>query len=307
MKCVWFGDMTKWIDIFKFKAILDNCHTWAMRELRPLISFYVGIWRRKHILRETPKKPPSQKSHDAPGHASSPLQMVLWSVERPTDPNSDDNEDGQGGKSQDGKQSIAELLEMQKKLLQSLGEVQGKLQEALSSDLQRFELSNKSSPCATQFQESPKPAASTSRPRQEDLRSPVAPDDLTYSSEKLSLAQSSKEDPFQPLRKGESLFGSPTSSVSHNLTLRLKETNKTATKEVNDILSRSKIPRPPPTTPPSKLMLDLLGTTPSESQKYGATGSSSVTPLHHVAADKDKVPGTSKVRPVRGGLVFDSR
>lgn len=37
--------MTNLVDIFKFQAILENCHAWAMRELRPWVSQYIDQWR----------------------------------------------------------------------------------------------------------------------------------------------------------------------------------------------------------------------------------------------------------------------
>lgn len=37
--------MTKTWDPIKFGTILENVHTWAMRELRPRISMYIDLWR----------------------------------------------------------------------------------------------------------------------------------------------------------------------------------------------------------------------------------------------------------------------
>ena len=48
MKCIWLGYMTTAIDIMRFQALLENCHTWAMRVLRPWISSYIDQWRFEH-------------------------------------------------------------------------------------------------------------------------------------------------------------------------------------------------------------------------------------------------------------------
>ncbi|KAI5467813.1 hypothetical protein BGZ63DRAFT_36877 [Mariannaea sp. PMI_226] len=44
MVCVWKGDVTSAIGIIELEAILENLHTWVMRELRPMISGYIGQW-----------------------------------------------------------------------------------------------------------------------------------------------------------------------------------------------------------------------------------------------------------------------
>lgn len=56
MVCIWKGDVTKITDIIKLEAILENLHTWAMRELRPWISTYIGQWLANHPM--TPSVPP---------------------------------------------------------------------------------------------------------------------------------------------------------------------------------------------------------------------------------------------------------
>jgi hypothetical protein len=38
------------MDIIKLEAIIDNLHTWAMRELRPWISQYLDLWLLRHPL-----------------------------------------------------------------------------------------------------------------------------------------------------------------------------------------------------------------------------------------------------------------
>jgi hypothetical protein len=38
MKCIWHGNMEFFDHILKFRAILENAHTWAMRELKGRLS-----------------------------------------------------------------------------------------------------------------------------------------------------------------------------------------------------------------------------------------------------------------------------
>ncbi|KAF4954396.1 hypothetical protein FSARC_12139 [Fusarium sarcochroum] len=44
MRTIWKGDMAKLVDILKFRIILENTHTWAMRAFKPLISTYIEQW-----------------------------------------------------------------------------------------------------------------------------------------------------------------------------------------------------------------------------------------------------------------------
>ncbi|KAH6636948.1 hypothetical protein F5144DRAFT_569209 [Chaetomium tenue] len=48
MACIWRGDMTLVSDLIKLRAILENTHTWAMREQRPRISAYIDLWKYKY-------------------------------------------------------------------------------------------------------------------------------------------------------------------------------------------------------------------------------------------------------------------
>ena len=48
MTCIWRGDMTLVSDLVKLRAILENTHTWAMREQRPRISAYIDLWKYKY-------------------------------------------------------------------------------------------------------------------------------------------------------------------------------------------------------------------------------------------------------------------
>lgn len=48
MRAIWEGDMTKLDDITNFQLILDNTHTWAMREYKPLMSTYINQWIHIH-------------------------------------------------------------------------------------------------------------------------------------------------------------------------------------------------------------------------------------------------------------------
>jgi hypothetical protein len=45
MDCIWKGDMIMIADVIRFRAILENTHTWAMREQRPRLSTYIDLWR----------------------------------------------------------------------------------------------------------------------------------------------------------------------------------------------------------------------------------------------------------------------
>ncbi|KAK4038765.1 hypothetical protein C8A01DRAFT_37255 [Parachaetomium inaequale] len=51
MDCIWRGDMTRVLDLIKFRAILEDTHTWAMREQRPRISTYIDLWKYKHPMK----------------------------------------------------------------------------------------------------------------------------------------------------------------------------------------------------------------------------------------------------------------
>lgn len=46
--------MTKLIDHLKLQAILENCHTWAVRVLRPWISGYIDLWKNKSSSEKIP-------------------------------------------------------------------------------------------------------------------------------------------------------------------------------------------------------------------------------------------------------------
>jgi hypothetical protein len=50
MDCIWKGDMTRVLDVIKLRAILENTHTWAMREQRPRISTYIDLWKYKQPM-----------------------------------------------------------------------------------------------------------------------------------------------------------------------------------------------------------------------------------------------------------------
>ncbi|KAI1042501.1 hypothetical protein LB505_010892 [Fusarium chuoi] len=45
MQCIWAGDMTKAHDILKFRLILENTYTWAIRVFKPLVATYIDQWR----------------------------------------------------------------------------------------------------------------------------------------------------------------------------------------------------------------------------------------------------------------------
>ncbi|KAG5756400.1 hypothetical protein H9Q72_002824 [Fusarium xylarioides] len=44
MQCVWTGDMTEPHDILKFRLILENTYTWAIRVFKPLMATYINQW-----------------------------------------------------------------------------------------------------------------------------------------------------------------------------------------------------------------------------------------------------------------------
>jgi hypothetical protein len=52
MKCIWEGDMRVFKDVIKFQSILENVHTWAMRDLRGTISAYLDQWLFEYPLPE---------------------------------------------------------------------------------------------------------------------------------------------------------------------------------------------------------------------------------------------------------------
>ncbi|KAF4483506.1 hypothetical protein FAGAP_11740 [Fusarium agapanthi] len=45
MQCIWTGDMTEPYDILKFRLILENTYTWAIRVFKPLVAAYIDQWR----------------------------------------------------------------------------------------------------------------------------------------------------------------------------------------------------------------------------------------------------------------------
>jgi hypothetical protein len=49
MRAVWEGDVTIIEDVAKFKIILENVHTWAMRVFRPLIGSHIDAWKYVHL------------------------------------------------------------------------------------------------------------------------------------------------------------------------------------------------------------------------------------------------------------------
>lgn len=48
MRPIWEGWMIKLDDVIKFRMILENIHTWAMRVFKPQIASYIGLWRLVH-------------------------------------------------------------------------------------------------------------------------------------------------------------------------------------------------------------------------------------------------------------------
>ncbi|RMJ15352.1 hypothetical protein CDV36_004989 [Fusarium kuroshium] len=54
MQVIWRGSMTRMVDIFELRAILENCHTWATRVLRPWISRQIGLWK-QHCQDDCPR------------------------------------------------------------------------------------------------------------------------------------------------------------------------------------------------------------------------------------------------------------
>ncbi|KAM0440071.1 hypothetical protein ACHAPT_001174 [Fusarium lateritium] len=47
MHLVWIGSLTRMVDIFELRAILENCQTWATRVLRPWISRQIDLWKQQ--------------------------------------------------------------------------------------------------------------------------------------------------------------------------------------------------------------------------------------------------------------------
>ncbi|RSM01762.1 hypothetical protein CEP52_008367 [Fusarium oligoseptatum] len=54
MQVIWRGSMTRMVDIFELRAILENCHTWATRVLRPWISRQIDLWK-QHCPDDCPR------------------------------------------------------------------------------------------------------------------------------------------------------------------------------------------------------------------------------------------------------------
>ncbi|KAJ4326145.1 hypothetical protein N0V84_003195 [Fusarium piperis] len=47
MQLIWSGSLTRMVDIFELRAILENCQTWATRVLRPWISRQIDLWKQQ--------------------------------------------------------------------------------------------------------------------------------------------------------------------------------------------------------------------------------------------------------------------
>ncbi|KAF4472148.1 hypothetical protein FALBO_946 [Fusarium albosuccineum] len=47
MQLIWSGTLTLMVDILALKAILENCHTWATRVLKPWISRQIDLWKQQ--------------------------------------------------------------------------------------------------------------------------------------------------------------------------------------------------------------------------------------------------------------------
>ncbi|RSL45692.1 hypothetical protein CEP54_014173 [Fusarium duplospermum] len=54
MQVIWRGSLTRMVDIFELRAILENCHTWATRVLRPWISRQIDLWK-QHCPDDCPR------------------------------------------------------------------------------------------------------------------------------------------------------------------------------------------------------------------------------------------------------------
>ncbi|KAJ3524926.1 hypothetical protein NM208_g11860 [Fusarium decemcellulare] len=47
MQLIWSGTLTLMVDILALKTILENCHTWATRVLKPWISRQIDLWKQQ--------------------------------------------------------------------------------------------------------------------------------------------------------------------------------------------------------------------------------------------------------------------
>lgn len=63
------------IDVMKLEAIIENLHTWAMRELRPWISSYIDQWLCKHPFHHPITRNPSDESTSTADSETSLVQL----------------------------------------------------------------------------------------------------------------------------------------------------------------------------------------------------------------------------------------
>jgi hypothetical protein len=91
MDCIWKGDMTRVLDVIKLRAILENTHTWAMREQRPRISTYIDLWKYKYPMEPRAGCNPSSLA-PALGHVRVRFACRAVAVET----GSEDEESGSG-------------------------------------------------------------------------------------------------------------------------------------------------------------------------------------------------------------------
>jgi hypothetical protein len=82
MKCIWIGDMKSRVDRIKLQAVLENCHTWAMRVLRPWISGYIDLWKHNICLQSSK---PTSDTGDMIEADKSLYQLVASEIEESVD------------------------------------------------------------------------------------------------------------------------------------------------------------------------------------------------------------------------------
>ncbi|KAK0386720.1 hypothetical protein NLU13_6555 [Sarocladium strictum] len=66
MQCIWEGDMLRTKDIIQLRSIIENTHTWAMRDLRGTISSHLDRWCSLYPREPYADKPSAHRTRSDP-------------------------------------------------------------------------------------------------------------------------------------------------------------------------------------------------------------------------------------------------
>ncbi|KAI9162847.1 Lactoylglutathione lyase [Paramyrothecium foliicola] len=77
MRGIWEGDVMDVEDTAKFRIILENIHTWAVRVFRPLISSYIDSWKYVHLEKSGGPSDPLARRAEMIDHYQTSMPKVL--------------------------------------------------------------------------------------------------------------------------------------------------------------------------------------------------------------------------------------